>query len=173
MEYCSLTSLVVCWFFIIRKSPSPSTLAKMITFKKIISKSKQGVLNSISGFIGLTQQKNSNLVFIKEIALGGYEWTSEPTITFGSLIFQSSGLVSSGSNYLRLRFWCRLSKNLGLSCPNLTTLDLGNCGIWLVDSILLTIVSNLRKTIQCLSLANCFKVTDHAIVKLVGLLPKL
>lgn len=74
------------------------------------------------------------LEHIREISLGGYEWSAPRDRSLLSGVIQKfdlpnhSSFTVAAAAYIRTRFWCRLSKNLGKACPNLTRLDLSDCG---------------------------------------------
>lgn len=128
---CSLLNSSWNYFAInlLWKSPNPSSLSAMKLFKKTVGRYKPSIIWKLLGKDGdnrIYYPRNFDL--IREISLGGYEWNLESDHTaIGGLFFKQK-IWPIGGAWLRTRFWCRLSKNLGVACTNLKKLDLSNCG---------------------------------------------
>jgi hypothetical protein len=85
-----------CAVKLLWSSPNPSSVSAMKIFKQVITKSIPSLFNLIRGFISKTpvQKFEGNLSLIKEISLGGYEWTnSHPTLLFGGAL-STGGIFS-------------------------------------------------------------------------------
>ncbi|TPX64290.1 hypothetical protein SpCBS45565_g05996 [Spizellomyces sp. 'palustris'] len=102
----------------------------------------------------------SNLPLVRAINLGAVGLLpDEPPLKFGG----SGGMANGLARWCLRRRWVRVISLAGEALPNLKRLDLSYSAGWLRDDAIFKIVKSCGKTLEELSLANGYLVTDDGI----------